>query len=165
MNKIEAKKYENYPDGSGQKKVYDAFYLGFQDYLYKYYKSPDLSRWDYVNSKFMTPLFDGTSWEDYMGFLYQAKPKFAPDENKKDEFWLQIKNDTRFSLELKQFFTFLYSVSFYKGLSFEEWLNAVNWMHPWYEDESDDARSITELLKYDYSENFLKEQLATLSIF
>lgn len=165
MNKIEAKKYENYPEGSGGRKTYDMFYLTFQDYLIKYYKIPDLSRWDYINSKFITPMFDGTSWKDYWEFLNKAKPAFVPEENKKNEFWKQIKEDTRFCIELKRFFTFLYSVGFYERLSFEEWLNSTNWMHPWYEDESENMKTITELLKYDCSENFIKEKLAVLNIF
>ena len=79
MNKIEAKKYQDYPEGSGGKKMYD-----------KYYKITDLSRWDYINSKFVLPLFDGTTWKDYLNFLSKVKPKFLPDENKKNEFWILI---------------------------------------------------------------------------
>ncbi|WP_254412216.1 hypothetical protein [Dyadobacter diqingensis] len=165
MNKIEVKKYENYPDGSGGRKTYDMFYLTFQEYLAKYYKTPDLSRWNYINQKFITPLFDGTSWEDYLIFLHEVKPPFMPDKTRKIEFWEQIKNDARFSVELKRFFTFLYSIGFYRSLSFEEWLASTNWMHPWYEDESGHLESIVGLLAYNYSENFLKERLATLNIF
>lgn len=165
MNRLDAKKFENYPEGSGGKKIYDMFYLTFQDYLIKYYKTPDLTRWYYLNQKFVTPLFNGTKWEDYWDFLYQAKPKFAPNEIRKNDFWNQIKNTTEFSNELKQFFTFLYSIEFFRDLSFEEWLNTKNWTHPWYQDESTNMKSILELLKYDYSENFIKEQLASLNIF
>lgn len=165
MNKIEAKKYENYPNGSGGKKTYDMFYLTFQDYLDKYYKNPDLTRWGYINQKFITPLFDGTNWENYWNSLGQAKPRFAPNEIKKNEFWNQIKSNTKFSIELKQFFTFLYSVDFFRDLSFEEWLNAKNWMHPWYEDADENGKSITEILGYNHSENFLKVQFAVLNIF
>jgi hypothetical protein len=165
MNKIEAKKYQDYPEGSGGKKMYDKYYLPFQEYLDKYYKITDLSRWDYINSKFVLPLFDGTTWKDYLNFLSKVKPKFLPDENKKNEFWLQVKNDVRFSLELKHFFSFLYSVNFYKSLSFEEWLNASNWMHPWYTSGDENLKSILELLKYNHSENYLKVILSELSIF
>lgn len=165
MNKLEAKKYGNYPEGSGEKKAYDMFFLDFQDYLSKYYSKPDLSRWRYINQKFVLPLFDGTNWEDYWNFLHTVKPKFAPNENKKNDFWLQIKDDTRFSLELKYFFAFLYSIDFYKELSFEEWLKISNWIHPWYKDENENEKSIAELLSYDYSENFIKAKLAMLSIF
>ena len=165
MNKVEAKKYKDYPEGSGGKKTYDMFYLTFQDYLNKYYSNSDLSRWDYINHKFVLPLFDGTKWEDYWSSLSQAKPKFVPNESKKNEFWVQIKDDTRFSLELKHFFTFLYSINFYRDFLFEEWLKASNWIHPWYKDASENDKPIIELLDYNYSENFIKSKLAVLTIF
>jgi hypothetical protein len=165
MSKESVEIYKNHPDGSPSKALYDLYNMDFQEYLNKYYKDPDLSRWDYINQKFITPLFDGTRWEDYWNFLYQVKPKFAPNELRKNDFWNQIKNTTEFTNELKQFFTFLYSIEFFRDLSFEEWLNTKNWNHPWYQDESTNMKSITELLKYDYSENFLKEQLASLNIF
>lgn len=165
MNRLDAKKYETYPEGSGGKKTYDMFYLTFQEYLNKYYKNPDLSRWDYINQKFIIPLFDGTTWEDYWVFLHQVRPKFTPNENKKNEFWNLVKDDVRFSIEIKQFFTFLYSVDFFRDFTFEQWLNAKNWMHPWYEDENSTVKSITELLNFNYSENYLKSLLSGLNIF
>jgi hypothetical protein len=130
MNKLEAQKYENYPEGSGGRKIYDMFYLPFQEYLNKYYKTPDLSRWDYINSKFIIPMFDETAWDDYLEFLNKVKPRFVPEKNKKDKFWEQIKDDNRFSKDLKCFFTYLYTIGFYKGESFEEWLKSTNWMNP-----------------------------------
>jgi hypothetical protein len=163
MNQTEAKKYKDYPEGSGGKKIYDTFYLPFQDYLKKYYSNPDLSRWNYINSKFITPLFDGTKWEDYMRNLQKIKPNFLPSQIKVKEFSLQIKNDIRFSNDLKHFFSFLYSIDFFRELTFEEWLNAKNWKHPWHMSET--GKSILELKEYPFSENYIKEQLSQLSIF
>ena len=165
MDKFEASKFRNYPEGSGGKKNYDKYFLDFQEYLNNYFKYPDLSRWHYINMKFVNPLFDGSDWESYMLFLYQVKPSFFPDREKKQIFWSQINNDDRFSLDIKYFFTFLYTINFCRNLSFEEWINIKNWEHPWYEDEMKEAKSIIELLKYNYSENYLKVHLAILNIF
>lgn len=158
-------KYKDYPEGSLSKKSYDSVFMSFQDYLNKYYVNNDLKQWKYINSKFVTPLFDGTKWEDYYGFLYKVKPNFVPVENRVKQIWEVIKNDTRFDYELKHFFTFLYSINFFREFSFEEWLNINNWSHPWFENEQDKEKSILEILKYNHSENYLKEQLASLSIF
>jgi hypothetical protein len=144
---------------------YDFYNLPFQDYLDKYYKNPDLTDWKYINQKFVIPLFDGTNWADYTNFLYQVKPSFTPVESRKNDFWKNIINDNRFSKELKYFFSFLYSISFFRELSFEEWLKATNWMHPWYTAENENVKSITELIKYKHSENYLKILLSGLSIF
>lgn len=165
MSRESVEIYKNDPENSAGKQLYDCYNMPFQDYLNKYYSNPDLSRWEYVNQKFVLPLFDGTKWEDYWIFLNQVKPKFVPDKNKISEFWIQIKDDNRFSFELKYFFTFLYSIGFYRGLSFEEWLNATNWLHPWYENEKEGVKSIDELLSYNNSENYIKSALSGLTIF
>jgi hypothetical protein len=165
MTAEEAEKYKNYPEGSGGKKTYDMFYLPFQDYLYKYYKNPDLTRWNYINSKFVTPQFDGTTWVDYIKILGKIKSSFLPVESKRNEFWAGIQNDSRFSVELKQFFTFLFSIGFFREMSFEQWLNVSNWMHPWFDDGNKNIKAISELIRYEYSENYIKTRLATLSIF
>lgn len=165
MNKNDVEIYKNHPEGSPQRTLYDKYFLDFQDYLNKYYSFSDLSRWNYINEKFVIPLFDGTAWEDYWNFLCQAKPNFTPNETKKNEFWNRIKDDLRFDIELKQFFTFLYSIDFFKDLSFEQWLNAKNWMHPWYVDENENSKSILELIELANSENYLKNNLGQLSIF
>jgi hypothetical protein len=165
MSKAEVFKYRDYPDGSPHKMSYDFYYLPFQEYLDKYYINPDLKQWNYINQKFVIPLFDGTSWSDYSSFLYNVKPPFAPDENLKNIFWEKVKDDTRFSKELKCFFSFLYSIGFFRELSFEEWLKSTNWMHPWYSNDIEDIKSIVELLRYKHSENYLKILLSGLSIF
>ena len=163
--KFEVEKYKDYPDDSPYKALYDIYHLPFDAYLEKYYQNPDLNRWDYINSKFVNPLFDGTSWEDYRCFLNKAKPNFLPIEIKVKEFWKIVKDDDRFSDELKQFFAFLYSINFYRELSFEEWIKIDYWRHPWYKDPNEENKTILELITYKYSENYLKAQLATLSIF
>ncbi|MFO0478739.1 MAG: hypothetical protein ACK50L_08215 [Bacteroidota bacterium] len=165
MTKEEAVKYINYPEGSLSKRTYDSFFMPFDEFLIKYYKNPDLKRWYYINDKFVNPLFDGTSWENYQDFLSKVKPQFVPIESKIQPFFYVIKNDERFDKELKFFFNFLYSINFYGEFSFEEWLNIKNWMHPWFEDEQNVEKSIIEILKNEYSENYLKEQFASLSIF
>jgi hypothetical protein len=165
MSKIEVFKYRDYPDGSPHKMSYDFYHLPFQDYLDKYYKNPDLSRWEYIYQKFIMPLFDGTDWADYTNFLYHVKPSFAPVEDRKNDFWELVISDDRFSKELKCFFSFLYSINFFRELSFEEWLKSNNWMHPWYNSEVENVKSISELLKYQHSENYIKILLSGLNIF
>lgn len=164
-NKQEAFKFKDFPEGSLSKKYFDSFFMSTENYLEKYYQEIDLTRWNYINSKFVTPMFDGTSWEVYMDYLKKAKPNFLPIEIKVKELWIHIQDDNRFSLELKHFFCFLYSIDFFKELNFEEWLNVPNWRHPWYLSPKDEDKSILELLNYKFSENYLKEKLATLSIF
>jgi hypothetical protein len=158
-------KYKDYPEGSGGKKIYDLNSLSFDEYLNKYYAVPDLNRWNYVKSKFVIPLFDGTNWNDYLNFLMQAKPNFSPEREKLLQFLDQIKEDNRFDKELKQFFAFLYSIDFYRELSFEEWISSKSWAHPWHKNETTNARPILEILRHQNGVNYLKEQLGNLSIF
>lgn len=165
MTKEEIEKYKEYPEGSGGKKIYDLAHLSFSEYLEKYFKEPDLIRWRYINSKYVIPLFDGTIWKDYWHFLNQAKPNFSPVENKAKEFLDTIKEDTRFDIDLKQFFAFLYSISFFRELSFEEWLRIGNWTCPWNKSKDEKSKSILAILSHHNGSNYLKVQLGNLSIF
>lgn len=70
-------KYKNCPEGSLSKKGYDRYYISFEECLAKYYAKPDLSRWEYWTSKFVKPLFDGTSFDEYWTFLQMVKPSFS----------------------------------------------------------------------------------------
>jgi hypothetical protein len=161
----EALKFKNYPEGSLSKQFYDSVSMSFEKYVNKYYKVTNLSGWDYVTSKFVKPLFDGTDWDNYNEFLVKAKPDFSVDKLKLFSFWEIIKNDNRFSIEIKQFFTFLYSISFFRELTFEEWLIIDYWSHPWFNNQPNDDKSIMQILEYEYSENYLKKRLSELTIF
>jgi len=163
-NKNDVINYKDYPEGSQGKKYYDSVYLPIQEYLVKYYKDIDLSRWNYIKEKFIDPLFDLSKNELYLDFLKSTKPNFFPDKEKLDFFWKIIKEDNRFDLELKKFFAFLYAIGFYRDLNFDEWLNVNYWSHPWNKEFEDDY-TILQLLDYKHSDNYLKERFATLSIF
>src|SRR5690606_5159221 len=117
----EVKKYKDYPEGSGMKRYYDSIFLPFTEYLKKYYSDVPMERWYYWTGKFVSPLFDGTSYDDYEKFLHQAKPSFKPNIEQLNVFWNEkMKGDNRFDKELKELFSFLYSIGFYENLSFEE---------------------------------------------
>ncbi len=165
MTKEEAIKYKDYPEGSLSKRTYDRFFIPFRDFLVKYYKDVDLKRWDYINSKFVSPLFDGTPAQKYQDDLRQIKPSFFPDASKCQEFWQLIKDDLRFDTDLKQFFSFLYAIDFYQDKTFEEWLKIDYWNHPWYSEESENRQPIVEILNLPYGLNYLKSGLAELSVF
>lgn len=86
--------------------------MSFQEFLNKYHKNPDLTRWVYVNSKFVDPclmapngMITGVTWKrlNPNSFL-MAKAK---------AFLEVIKDDGRFDDELKRFLAFLYSIDFF----------------------------------------------------
>ena len=167
MKKDEYLKIERYkvePEGSINKRIYDRYYIPFQEYLKKYYRDTDLlKRWIYFSNKFVKPLFDGTSYNQYNDFLHQAKPCFKPDIYKLKEAWEILKNDDRFDKELKQFFAFICSCSFLDeewNITFEEFLRIENWMHPWYREEYDNMKPILDILQYQYGFNYLKMLLS-----
>lgn len=164
MTKKEALKYKDYPDGSLSKKTYDSFFMPFREFLEKYYQQPDLSRWDYCNKKFVTPLFDGTSFDEYQAELQKIKPAFSPSQQKLLKFCSKM-DDLKFDFELKRFFAFLYSINFYGNISFEEWLKINNWNHPWYVDNDSILKPIEEILRHPFGVNYLKVALADLNIF
>lgn len=163
MNQNNYIQFKDYPEGSGGRKIYDKFSLSFQDYLNKYYLDNDLAYWNYINQKFVIPLFDSTSWNDYLHFLHRAKPNFLPNKEKAESLFDQIKNDSRFNKDIKYFFCFLYSIEFFDNLTFEEWINVNHWSHP--RTFENGGKSIVEILSYKNSINFLKERLSQLSIF
>jgi hypothetical protein len=159
----QALKFKNFPEGSLSKKTYDRAYLPFQTYLDKYYKDVNLNSWNYINEKFILPIFDNSDFNIYLTFLKKARPNFLPNQDKALLFAASIKHDDRFKEDFKLFFAFLYSIDFYRDLSFEEWLNVKYWKHPWFVDNDD--ITILEILKYQNAENYLRELFANLSIF
>lgn len=163
MDKNNYIQFKDYPEGSGGRKIYDKFNLSFQDYLNKYYLDNDLTYWGYINQKFITPLFDSTSWNHYLLFLHKAKPGFLPKKEKAEFLFDRLKNDNRFDQDIKHFFCFLYSIDFFDALTFEEWVNVGYWPRPW--SIENEGMSIIEILSYENSINFLKERLSQLSIF
>lgn len=84
--------YRDYPEGSGGKKIYDRYNLAFQDYLDKYYRNPDLSRWEYINSKFVIPLFQEDEWSKYNAFFGSGKTFIFPSQRKERKFLESDKN-------------------------------------------------------------------------
>ncbi|MDR0661370.1 MAG: hypothetical protein LBG19_11420 [Prevotellaceae bacterium] len=159
----EIKNYKDEPEGSVNKRIYDRYFLPFQEYLKKYYSDDKrLDRWKYFTDKFVKPLFDGTPYRNYRDFLYQATPPFCPDPEKLEIAWELLKDDARFDEELKQFFAFMCACGFLEDwhITFEQFLRISNWMHPWYEEECERKESILEVLNHNYGVTYLKSLLA-----
>lgn len=161
----EIDKYRDYPEGSNSKKLYDYYSLSFEEFLIKYYKKPDLIRWKYIYDKFVNPIFTYENESEYKSFLKQAKPNFSVSIIKAHEFYEIIKNDNRFDAELKYFFSFLYSINFFRELTFENWLETNYWNHPWHHENDSNLLPIILIIKHEYGLNFLKDQLSMLTIF
>lgn len=165
IGREELEKYKNYPDGSNGKKLYDYYNLTFSSFLSKYYRNPDLKRWHYVYDKFVNPIFQNDNLEEYFQFLNKSKPNFSVSINKAIEFFTKIQNDTRFDYELKCFFSFLYSIDFFRDTKFEDWLEIGYWNHPWYTENDSNLLPISQIVEHENGLNFLKDQLSMLSVF
>lgn len=150
------KYFLHYPEGHPRKKEYERYVLPLRDYLKKYYKNYDISRWKEFLNKFVYPLFDESKRKEYFDLLNKVQAPFFPEIDRLEEFWPKIKDDQRFDDELKHFFAFLFSGNFFKSMSFEEWIKAKNWLHPWHEQVSLEVPTISELLENQYGDNFLK---------
>jgi hypothetical protein len=165
MNKDELDKFKNYPEGSGGKKIYDQFTMPFPFFLAKYYKGNEPENWSYIYKKFIAPLFNNDERDSYIDFLQKAKPRFIPDMEKALAFFKEISLDKPFSDDVKKFFSFLFSINFFRDLTFNEWLSVKYWRHPWHKESDDSLLSLNEIIQFENAENYLKEQLSQLSIF
>jgi len=165
MNSEEEKKLEGFKnslEGTIDKQVYDYSTLEFSEYLSKYYSSSDsINNWNSWMNRFVYPAFDKVNRKEFVDYLNRIKPPFFPEFDKLDQFWLNIRSDDRFDEEFKYFFSFQYSCSFFKNISFEDWLISQSWRHPWREDISNE-RTILEILKYKGGANFLKASLISM---
>lgn len=161
MKKVDFLKYKNYPEGSPSKRIYDSYYLSFQDYLDKYYRDEELNRWNEFLEKYVYPLFDKHKRNEYSSFLKKMKPAFVIEFNSIDEFWQNVKGDSRFDEELKCFFTFLHVCNFFSeyNISFECWLNMENWISPWSEKDFENSKTIMKILDYKFGDKYLKSAL------
>lgn len=73
-----------------------------------------------------------------------------------------IVDDNRFDMDIKRFFSFLFSIGFLQDESFEKWIKSKNWAN---NNQNNSSRTIVEIIKFNYGENYLKDILTNLSIF
>jgi hypothetical protein len=160
--KNELERVKNSLEGSVDRQFYDYHTLSFIEYLDKYYSnSESLEDWNSWMHQFVYPAFDVRNRQEFVEYLEAVKPPFYPDFTEMEKFWDDIKSDDRFDIELKKFFSFLYSCSFFRDISFNDWLSSLYWKHPWRNDEPAD-RSILEILKFKNGINYLKSSLRSM---
>ena len=157
IEKIKA--YKDYPEGSGSKRYYDSVFLPFEEYLEKYYSSPDLETWERFKTRYVEPAFEEERYEEMIknfGYVSIDKHNFEAQY----EIYNQLKNNDRLDDETKKFIGFMAGNGFFNkryNISLEQWFNARNWGN--LNIESEDGRTINELLTYNYGLNYCKVNL------
>jgi hypothetical protein len=161
-NQKEALKYKDYPEGSGSKRHYDSLFLPFQDYLVKYYSNPDLINWERWKNKYVELAFDKKRHAEMIKNFGYAEKKYY-DFDVQNEFYSELINDERISNDTKKFIGFLAGAGFFRkyNLTIEQWFDMKNWSNPYLE-EAVDGRTINEILKYSFGENYIKTSLTQL---
>jgi len=150
------KYYGNYPEGSGSRKLYDYYSMDIQDYLIKYQTTFDLSNWSSFLTKYVEPLFDGSSIDIYYQYIEKVQAPFRPDHRVVEKNKLYLETHNEFDQELEKFFAFLLSTQFFEtyNISFEDWISSPNWDRSNAKDGH--TESISELLNYKYGIKLLK---------
>lgn len=158
MSVNESIQYENFPEGSPGKRIYDSNTLPFTEYLAKYYSQPDLTKWNRWMLKFIEPAFDPKRYPELVK-NYGYASLDSHDFKAQEETYVVLKSEKDLDTEMQKFIAFLAGVGFFKRyrLTLHQWLLCKNWNNP-YVDEPNE-RSIDELLKLPQGLNFLKRTL------
>lgn len=157
----EIKKYRDYPEGSGMKRYYDSVFLPFDQYLKKYYSNPDLSTWGIWQTKYLGPAFDKSRHQEMVrnfGYVSIDKHDFEAQYATYD----QLREDKRLDEESRKFIGFMAGNKFFRQhkITLKQWFNMTNWAKP--SQESNDAKTINEILSYPYGLNMIKASLPHL---
>lgn len=154
----EIQRYKDYPEGSVGKEVYDSVFLPSQEYLQKYYSSPDLSAWEIWQKKYVEPAYEESRHDEMVKNFGYVKKEFH-DFNAQYEIINHLANDNRLDDETRKFVGFMAGVGFFRRyeITVEQWFAMLNWSHP--EHERDEGRTINGILQYTYGINLLKADL------
>lgn len=159
----EALRYKDYPEGSGGKAIYDRYFLPFTVFLVKYYSDPENKEWDRWISKYIEPAFDAKR-HDEMIKNFGYKNKEYHNFEVQYAIYEQLISDTRLTDDVRMFIGFLagsngiYNFFCKHNITIAQWFEIRNWYNP-YLYESNDERSINEILGYPYGINYLKTLL------
>ncbi|HEY0740831.1 MAG TPA: hypothetical protein VGD40_05180 [Chryseosolibacter sp.] len=164
MKKQDTLKYKDFPEGSASKRLYDYHHLPFQSYLSKYYVAPDLKSWNSLVHEYVLPSFDNEQRNYCLLIMAKKGAPFRPDFEKLEEYWARLKSDRRFDEELGRFFSFLGACNFFErfNIDLNDWLHMKNWQKPARKKVLEDARTIMEILSFNFGVNFLKSELALM---
>jgi hypothetical protein len=122
----------------------------------------DLTDWDRWFDKFVAPVFQPESRDEYFSRLKKIQAPFYPKHWIAEKFYAKIKDDQRFDNQLKLFFSFLYSCGFFMEniIAFEDWIEMSNWWNPHAHDG--DEKSILKILEEPNGLSLLKSKLRWL---
>ncbi len=155
-----AKKYENNPIGTPQRRIYDFYYAPKAIFLERYYKAIDLSQWNHLVNYFKKykPLIEGEKVENL--FRYS---KFNLEQTR--HIYNKSLSTKVFDEDISLFFAVLMANGFfdYYEITFDEWLNSKNYKKPSNENEAlQDCGTIYGWAQYKYGLNLIKQNLSSL---
>ena len=157
MNKYEEiLKYKDFPEGSGSKKMYDKYFLPFNEYLEKYYSNPIFSEWNNWYKSYIEPAFDENRHDEMIrnfGYISKDKHDFVTQY----EVFFQLNKSEELDKEFTEFIGFIAGMGFFKkyDLTINQWLNIKNWQNPYLEVD-EDGKTIIQILSYPYGLNYIK---------
>lgn len=159
------KYYINAQLGSSERRLYDYYTLPLEEYIALYYADPDLTRWNTWFQKFVVPVFLISERPEYLKMLNKIQAPFMPDFDLLDSSYSKMQADNRFDSELQRFFAFIESIGIFKKrkITFESWISDKEWLNEPNSAENTKA-AITEILLFTHGAKYLKSILIDVLI-
>lgn len=151
------KYYGSAQEGSSERKLYDYYTLPLQEYIARYFADPDLTRWNNWYHKFVVPAFVPSARAGYVANLKVMRAPFIPDFEKLEEAFLKLSREPRMDEELQRFFAFAESIGVFteQHTTPEKWLNDSNWENK-SGSSGNAAVSVNQILSFPFGTAYLK---------
>lgn len=124
----------------------------------------NLVEWHRWFNNYVMPIYKFEDRDEYYEKLKRLQAPFYPKFWIAEKFYEKIRNDDRFDVELKLFFSFLFSCGFFMEyiIDFDDWLQMRNWENPNLTKLDNDNQSIIEIINRPNGSSVLKNKLRWL---
>lgn len=152
----EVEEYKDYPEGSGEKRLYDKYHMSFEAWINKYYHDADLTGWE-AFSRWATEAFAKSELFERVWCKERTEPY---DYDILYETYQSVSSLGFFDEEFNRFIAFLSSEGFFKAynLTPEEWIHSKNWQQPSEKCEIH-CYSMVDVSRLPFGMNYIKSQI------